>query len=78
MEAGIFSPDGNNFCQLVTPNDPKPMFLAHFHPGAGGASLVQAEPRAWPRLSPEGRLGGRGGGGNKYLSRPTETFHGKL
>ena len=33
MSAGIFSPDGKNFCQLMTPNTPKPMFLAHFHRG---------------------------------------------
>ena len=36
MSAWIFSPDGKDFCQFMTPNFPKPMFLAHFHPGLVG------------------------------------------
>ena len=36
MKFSSFSPDGKNFCQFMTPNVPKPMFLAHFHPGLVG------------------------------------------
>ena len=32
MKVSIFSPDGKNFCQLMTPNFPKPAVFAHFHP----------------------------------------------
>ena len=31
MSFFIFSPDGKDFCQFMTPNFPKPMFLTHFH-----------------------------------------------
>ena len=37
MKVFIFSPDGKNFCQFMTPNVPKPMFLAQIHPGLVGA-----------------------------------------
>ena len=37
MFVSIFSPDGKNFYQFMTPNVPKPMFLAPFHPGLVGA-----------------------------------------
>ena len=33
----IFSPDGKNFCQFMTPNVPKPMFFTQIHPGLVGA-----------------------------------------
>ena len=33
----IFSPDGKNFCQFMTPNVPKPMFFAQINPGLVGA-----------------------------------------
>ena len=33
MKVSIFSPDGKNFCQFMTPNVPKPRFLTQFHPG---------------------------------------------
>ena len=36
MKVSIFSPDGKNFCQFMTPNVPKPMFLAQIHPGGNG------------------------------------------
>ena len=36
MSFFMFSPDGKDFCQFMTPNFPKPMFLAHFHPGLVG------------------------------------------
>ena len=39
MKVSIFSPDGKNFCQFMTPNVPKPMFLAQFHPGLVGRWL---------------------------------------
>ena len=29
----IFSPDGKDFCQFMTPNFPKPMFLTQINPG---------------------------------------------
>ena len=37
MTAWIFSPNDNNFCQFMTPNLPKPMFLAQIHLGLVGA-----------------------------------------
>ena len=33
MSASIFSPDGKNFCQFMTPHSPKPRFWAKFHLG---------------------------------------------
>ena len=29
----IFSPDGQDYCQFMTPNFPKPIFLNHLHIG---------------------------------------------
>ena len=40
IDAFIFSPDGKNFCEFMTPNVPKPRFLAQFHPGLVGALTV--------------------------------------
>ena len=37
MTAWIFSPNDNNFCQFMTPNLLKPMFLAQVHTGLLGA-----------------------------------------
>ena len=37
MTAWTFSPDDKNFCHFMTPNLPKPMFLAQIHPGLMGA-----------------------------------------
>ena len=39
MSAWIFSPDDKNFWEFMTPNFPKPMFLAHFHPGLVAAFM---------------------------------------
>ena len=56
----MFSPDGKNFCQFMTPNFPKPMFLPHFHPGLVGTLTFLfpktdiwalgpgGPPKAWP------------------------------
>ena len=33
MSASIFSPDGKNFCQFMTPHSPKPRFWTKFHLG---------------------------------------------
>ena len=33
MTAWIFSPNDNNCCQFMTPNLPKPMYLAQIDPG---------------------------------------------
>ena len=46
----IFSPDGQDFCQFMTPNFPKPMFLAHFHPGLVGTFFFYPNmaPGPWP------------------------------
>ena len=39
MKVSIFSPDGKNFCQFMTPHFPKPRFLAQFHLGLVGALI---------------------------------------
>ena len=65
----------------MTPNTPKPMFVANFHQELVGPlyfqistndtwawdrpNLDQAWASAWSRLSPEGRLGGGGGWGTQ-------------
>ena len=39
MNAFIFSLDGKNFCQFMTPNPPQPYVFGPFPPGAGGAFI---------------------------------------
>ena len=36
MSFFIFRPDGKDFCQFMTPNFPKPMFLTQISPGLVG------------------------------------------
>ena len=61
MKCSSFSPDGKNFCQFMTPNFPKPMFLTQISPGLAGISFsiptwhlaLGQWPRAWSRLGIE-------------------------
>ena len=49
MSAWIFSPDDKNFKEFMTPNFPKPMFLAHFHPGLVAAFMFGSYKNGtWP------------------------------
>ena len=65
MSASIFSPDGKNFWEFMTPNFPKPMFLAHFHLEMVGIfffyAIMAPGPGQWPWDRPNfGRPPGTG------------------
>ena len=45
MSAWIFSPDGKDFCQFMTPNFPKTYVFDPNQPGAGGGIVFSYFPK---------------------------------
>ena len=47
MQFSNISPDAKNFCEFMTRNLPKPMFVHHFHPGLVGAFFISPKTEIW-------------------------------